>query len=198
MHKEDSLTAKKKIPFPSYLSQPLRPQLPLLFLSQTLLSFWVCVIFLPAALLLSLKTGEVPWHLLIHGVWTSFSLTPLEHSPSLPALPDHSTLPWKMAFSAPAFFSSPHSCSSFSLSSQKLQDLCALCGTPKMSEMNKQVWNLRLLFVHATHFINDLPKTPLPAPSWQSSSILSAWLGDDLRDRLLINTLLEPKSWQKA
>lgn len=110
--KKDSLITGKKIPFPSRLFPPPLPQLPLLFLSQMLLPSLVWILFLPASLLLGSKTWDSPWCLLIHGIWTSFSLTPLEHNPSL--LLFLITLPWKMAFSAPPFFS-PHSCSSFSL-----------------------------------------------------------------------------------
>lgn len=51
------------------------------------------------------------------------------------------------------------------LSSQKLEVLYALYGTPKVSEMSKQASFLRLLFAHATHFLITFPKSSSLPPA---------------------------------
>lgn len=51
------------------------------------------------------------------------------------------------------------------LSSQKLEGLYALYGTPKVSERSKQAAILRLLFLHATHFLMTFPKSSSLPPA---------------------------------
>lgn len=97
--KKDSLIAKKKIPFPCCL---FPPPLPLFFLSQMLLSSLVWILFLPT-LLFNPKhgtAGDVSSFM----VFETLFLQTLG-STALLLLLFLITLPWKMAFSAPPFYS---------------------------------------------------------------------------------------------
>lgn len=120
----------------------------------------------------SQNMGHPPWSLLIHSVWTSFSITILE--------PFSSCFPWPCCITMENSFLSPsllcHSCPSFFLCHCRNFRLYVTFVALQrcLKWVNKSNY-LRLLFVHVTDFTNDLPSLCPLAVKLQYLSSMAWW-----------------------